>query len=81
MKNIFLLGRWAKLQWEIMGIFPNLKTSLKHLKEGYYVIELPFNELYSEDNTKVVSYQIVERKIWLIDIDGTMLEEIDIETT
>ena len=79
MKNIFLLGRWAEPQWEVMGIFPDLKTSLKHLKEGYYVVELPFNELYSEDKMEVVSYQIVDGKIWLVDIDGTMLEEIDVE--
>ena len=77
---VYLLGRWAEPQWEVMGIFPNRKTSLKHLKEGYYVVELPFNELYSEDKMEVVSYQFVEGKIWLIDIDGTMLEEIDIET-
>ena len=77
MKNIFLLGRWAEPQWEVMGIFPDLKTSLKYLKEGYYVVELPFNELYSEDKMEVVSYQIVEGRIWLVDIDGTMLEEIE----
>lgn len=76
MKNIFLLGRRAEPQWEVMGIFPDLKTSLKHLKEGYYVVELPFNELYSEDKMEVVSYQIVDGKIWLVDIDGTMLEEV-----
>lgn len=63
-----------------MGIFPDLRTSLKHLKDGYYVVELPFNKLYSEDKMELVSYQNVDGKIWLIDIDGTMLEEVDIET-
>ena len=77
----FMEHKMKNLQWEVMGIFPDLKTSLKHLKEGYYVVELPFNELYSEDKMEVVSYQIVGGKIWLVDIDGTMLEEIDIETT
>lgn len=76
MKNVFLLGRWTEPQWEVMGIFPDLKTSLKHLKEGYYVVEIPFNELYSEDKMEVVSYQFVDGKIWLVDIDGTVLEEI-----
>ena len=78
MKNVFLLGRWAEPTWEIMGIFPDLKTALKHLKEGYWVVEIPFNELYSEDKMEVISYQIVDGRIWLVDIDGTMLEEVDV---
>lgn len=80
MKNVFLLGRWTEATWEVMGIFPDLKTALKHLKEGYWVVEIPFNELYSEDNMEVISYQIVDGKIWLVDVDGTMLEEVDVET-
>jgi hypothetical protein len=28
---------------------------------------------------EVISYQIVDGRIWLVDIDGTMLEEVDIE--
>jgi hypothetical protein len=28
----------------------------------------------------MVSYQIVDGDIWLVDIDGTMLEEVDVET-
>jgi hypothetical protein len=79
MKNVFLLGRWAEPQWEVMGIFPDLKTALKHLKEGYWVVEIPFNELYSEEMMEVLSYQIVDGKIWLVDVDGTMLEEVDVE--
>ena len=79
MKNVFLLGRWAETTWEVMGIFPDLKTTLKHLKEEYWVVEIPFNELYSEDKMEVISYQIVNGKIWLVDIDGTMLEEVDVE--
>jgi hypothetical protein len=78
MKNVFLLGRWAEPQWEVMGIFPDLKTSLNHLKEGYFVMKLSFNELYSEENMEVASYQFVDGKIWLVDIDGTMLEEVDV---
>ena len=78
-KNVFLLGRWTETTWEVMGIFPDLKTTLKHLKEGYWVVEIPFNELYSEDKMEVISYQIVNGKIWLVDIDGTMLEEVDVE--
>jgi hypothetical protein len=27
----------------------------------------------------VLSYQIVDGKIWLVDVDGTMLEEVDVE--
>jgi hypothetical protein len=78
MKNVFLLGRCTKFTWEVLGIFPDLKTSLKHLKEGYFVVEIPFNEFYGEDKMEVVSYQIVDGKIWLVDIDGTMLEEVDV---
>lgn len=78
MKNVFLLGRWAEPTWEVMGIFPDLKTALKHLKDGYWVVEIPFNELYDEENMRVISYQI-RGKIWLVDIDGTMLEEVDVE--
>jgi hypothetical protein len=78
-EKVFLLGRWAEPQWEVMGIFPDLKTALKHLKEGYWVVEIPFNELYSEDKMEVLSYQIVDGKIWLVDVDGTMLEEVDVE--
>ena len=79
MKNVFLLGRWTETTWEVLGIFPDLKTSLKCLKEGYFVVEIPFNEFYGEDKMEVVSYQIVDGKVWLVDIDGTMLEEVDVE--
>lgn len=79
MENVFLLGRWAEPTWEVMGLFPDLKTALKHLKEGYWVVEIPFNELYSEDKMEVVSYQIVRGRIWSVDVDGTMLEEVDVE--
>ena len=80
MGNVFLLGRWAEPTWEVMGIFPDLKTALKYLKEEYWVVEIPFNKFYGEDKMEVVSYQIVDGKIWLVDIDGTMLEEVDVET-
>lgn len=77
MKSVFLLGRGVEPQWEVMGLFPDLKTALKYLKEGYYVVELPFNELYGEEKMELVSYQIAEGKIWLVDSDGNPLKEVE----
>ena len=59
------------------GSIPYIRNCTTSFKRGYYVVELPFNGLYSEDKMEVLSYQIVEGEIWLIDFDGTMLREFE----
>lgn len=76
MKTVYLLGRWTEPNWEVMGIFEELQKALDNLIDGYWVVELPFNELYSEDKMLLVSYQIVDNKICIVAEDGTIIREL-----
>lgn len=59
-----------------MGIFDSLEKALSNLKEGYFVAELPFNELYPEEEMLLPSYQLLEGKIYKVSYDGHILELI-----
>ena len=76
MELIYLMGRSTDNSWECQGIFSSFDKAIENLKDGYWFVELPFDELLPSktmQNEIDIYWQKVGDKIYKTSANGNVI--------